>query len=111
MGGTLSFTLDGARLTATRRFDSIEQRNKIAVALMQEQGVAIDDLYAVALPAMAEVGLEWRFSAVGAEALRVRPPGGFGLTSRPPPVRDCGCRSRAVRRATLEPLRGRHAPG
>lgn len=58
MGGTLSFTLDGARLTATRRFDSIEQRNKIAVALMQEQGVAIDDLYAIALPAMAEVGRE-----------------------------------------------------
>jgi len=48
----------GGVLSPTRKFDSIEQRNKIAVALMQEQGVAIDDLYAVALPAMAEVGRE-----------------------------------------------------
>ena len=48
----------GGVLSPTRRFDSIEQRNKIAVTLMQEQGVAIDDLYAVALPAMAEVGRE-----------------------------------------------------
>lgn len=48
----------GGVLSPTRRFDSIEQRNTIAVSLMQEQGVAIDDLYAVALPAMAEVGRE-----------------------------------------------------
>jgi len=48
----------GGILSPTRKFDSIEQRNKIAVTLMQEQGVAIDDLYAVALPAMAKVGRE-----------------------------------------------------
>lgn len=46
----------GGVLSPTRRFDSIEQRNTIAVSLMKELGVAIDDLYAVALPAMAEVG-------------------------------------------------------
>jgi hypothetical protein len=45
-------------LSPTRKFDSIEQRNEIAVRLMQEQGVAIDDLYAVALPAMTKVGRE-----------------------------------------------------
>lgn len=45
-------------LSPTRKFDSIEDRNNIAVMLMQEQGVAIDDLYAVALPAMAKVGRE-----------------------------------------------------
>jgi len=48
----------GGILSPTRKFDSIEQRNQIAVTLMQEQGVAIDDLYAVALPAMAKVGRE-----------------------------------------------------
>ena len=48
----------GGVLSPTRRFDSIEQRNTIAVSLMQELGVAIDDLYAVALPVMAEVGRE-----------------------------------------------------
>jgi lysophospholipase L1-like esterase len=43
-------------LTPTRRFDSIEARNELAVKLMAEQGVAIDDLYAVAKPVMATVG-------------------------------------------------------
>jgi lysophospholipase L1-like esterase len=43
-------------LTPTRRFDSIEARNELAVKLMTEQGVAIDDLYAVAKPVMATVG-------------------------------------------------------
>jgi acyl-CoA thioesterase-1 len=46
----------GGVLTPTRRFDSIESRNELAVKLMQEQGVAIDDLYAVAKPVMATVG-------------------------------------------------------
>lgn len=48
----------GGILSPTRKFDSIEQRNTIAVALMQEHGVAIDDLYSVALPALATVGRE-----------------------------------------------------
>lgn len=41
---------------ATRRFDSIPERNKLAVALMGELGVAIDDLYSVVLPVMDKVG-------------------------------------------------------
>jgi len=48
----------GGVLSPTRRFDSIEERNKIASALMQEQGVAVDDLYTVVLPLMATVGRE-----------------------------------------------------
>jgi acyl-CoA thioesterase-1 len=46
----------GGVLTPTRRFDSIEARNELAANLMKEQGVAVDDLYAVAKPVMAEVG-------------------------------------------------------
>lgn len=46
----------GGVLSPTRKFDSIEERNKLAVALMQEQGVAVDDLYAVVLPVMSKVG-------------------------------------------------------
>ncbi|HRJ71972.1 MAG TPA: SGNH/GDSL hydrolase family protein [Terrimicrobiaceae bacterium] len=34
----------------TRRFDSIPERNAIAVRVMQENGVVVDDLYAVVLP-------------------------------------------------------------
>ncbi|MDZ4401710.1 SGNH/GDSL hydrolase family protein [Prosthecobacter sp.] len=48
----------GGVLSPTRKFDSIEERNKIATQLMQEQGVAIDDLYSVMLPVMAKVGRE-----------------------------------------------------
>lgn len=48
----------GGVLSPTRKFDSIEERNKIAVQLMQEQGVAIDDLYTVVLPVMTTVGRE-----------------------------------------------------
>ena len=40
---------------ATRRFDSIPERNEIAVKLMQENGVAIDDLYAVVLPVQEKI--------------------------------------------------------
>jgi lysophospholipase L1-like esterase len=48
----------GGVLSPTRKFDSIEERNKMAAELMQEQGVAVDDLYAVALPVMKTVGRE-----------------------------------------------------
>lgn len=40
---------------ATRRFDSIPERNEIAVKLMQENGVAIDDLYGVVLPVQDKI--------------------------------------------------------
>ncbi len=40
---------------ATRRFDSIPSRNEIAVKLMKENGVAIDDLYAVVLPVQEKI--------------------------------------------------------
>ncbi|MCX7887128.1 MAG: SGNH/GDSL hydrolase family protein, partial [Verrucomicrobiae bacterium] len=46
----------GGVLTTTRKFDSIAERNKIAVKVMQENGVAINDLFAVALPVMEKVG-------------------------------------------------------
>ncbi|MBL9117790.1 MAG: SGNH/GDSL hydrolase family protein [Verrucomicrobiaceae bacterium] len=49
---------NGGVLSPTRRFDSVEERNKLATALMQEQGIAIDDLYAVVLPEMSCVGRE-----------------------------------------------------
>src|SRR5687768_2252036 len=38
------------KLSPTRVFDSIPARNEIAVAVMKENGVAIDDLYAAVLP-------------------------------------------------------------
>jgi lysophospholipase L1-like esterase len=47
---------NGGVLTPTRKFDSITARNDIAVKVMRENGVAIDDLYAVALPVMEQVG-------------------------------------------------------
>lgn len=40
---------------ATRRFDSIPSRNEIAVKLMKDNGVAIDDLYAVVLPVQEQI--------------------------------------------------------
>ncbi len=43
-------------LSPTRKFDSIPARNEIAVQVMKENGVAIDDLYAVVLPVQAEIG-------------------------------------------------------
>jgi lysophospholipase L1-like esterase len=46
----------GGTLQPGRVFDDIEARNELAVRLMREEGVAIDDLYAVAKPALAEVG-------------------------------------------------------
>jgi len=46
----------GGVLSPTRKFDSVTARNDIAVKLMQEQGVAIDDLYSVVWPVMEKVG-------------------------------------------------------
>jgi acyl-CoA thioesterase-1 len=40
----------GGVLTPTRRFDSIEGRNRVARQVMQDNGVAIDDLYSVVIP-------------------------------------------------------------
>jgi lysophospholipase L1-like esterase len=47
---------NGGVLSPTRVFDDIQARNEIARRVMDENGVAIDDLYAVALPRLAEVG-------------------------------------------------------
>lgn len=46
----------GGELSPTRKFDSIPARNEVAVRIMRENGVAIDDLYAVALPVLDKVG-------------------------------------------------------
>lgn len=43
-------------LSPTRKFDSIPARNEVAAKVMNENGVAIDDLYAVVLPRQAEIG-------------------------------------------------------
>jgi len=44
------------KLQPGRIFDSIEARNELAVKLMRDEGVAIDDLYAVAKPVMETIG-------------------------------------------------------
>jgi hypothetical protein len=54
--------------------------------------------------------LKWRFSCVGAESLRVRPPRGFFVTRHPAAVRGCGCRSRSARRVTPGRHHGRRGP-
>jgi Lysophospholipase L1 and related esterases len=46
----------GGVLSPTRKFDSIEERNKIAIRVMEECGVAIDDLYRAVLPHQEQVG-------------------------------------------------------
>jgi lysophospholipase L1-like esterase len=43
-------------LSPTRKFDSIPARNEIAVRVMKQAGVAIDDLYSVVLPVRDRVG-------------------------------------------------------
>lgn len=43
-------------LSPTRKFDSIPGRNKVALQVMQENGVAIDDLYSVVLPVQEKIG-------------------------------------------------------
>ena len=53
--------------------------------------------------------LRWRFSSVCADRGPVGRYRGFDA-SCPTPVRGCGCRSRAARRATPERLPGRHGP-
>jgi lysophospholipase L1-like esterase len=45
-------------LSPTRKFDSVPERNNIAMQVMQENGVAIDDLYRVILPVRDKVGRE-----------------------------------------------------
>jgi hypothetical protein len=47
---------NGGVLSPTRKFDSIEARNQLAVQLMRESGVSVDDLYAVAQPIMEKHG-------------------------------------------------------
>jgi acyl-CoA thioesterase-1 len=46
------------KLSPTRIFDSIPARNEVAIGVMKENGVAIDDLYAVILPVRDKVGRE-----------------------------------------------------
>ncbi len=48
----------------------------------------------------------WRFSAVGAESLRVRPSGGFVAASHSAGVRGCEFRSRVVSDILDQPLAG-----
>jgi acyl-CoA thioesterase-1 len=43
-------------ISPTRRFDSIPARNEVARKVMEENGVAIDDLYSLVLPVRATVG-------------------------------------------------------
>ena len=52
----------------------------------------------------------WLKSPSTQDFLRVRPPGGFVFASRPASLRGCGCRSPAVRQASLERRRDRHGP-
>ena len=63
-----------------------------------------------AVPGTPAFPLEWRFFGVGAECLRLRPPGGFVDASRPAPVRGCEYRSPASCRVTSESRRVRHGP-
>jgi lysophospholipase L1-like esterase len=46
----------GGVLSPTRKFDSVEERNKLAVQLMQSSDVAIDDLYGTAKLIMEKHG-------------------------------------------------------
>lgn len=61
----------GGVLSPTRKFDSIEERNKVAFQLMQQEGVVVDDLYAAVLPVQKEVGRpnDVHFSPAGYEVL------------------------------------------
>ncbi|HTL30247.1 MAG TPA: GDSL-type esterase/lipase family protein [Tepidisphaeraceae bacterium] len=54
-GTTTPVPMDG-KLSPTRVFDSIPERNAVAVKVMQENDVAIDDLYSVILPVRDQVG-------------------------------------------------------
>ncbi len=46
----------GGVLSPTRKFDSIEERNRLAVKLLRSRDVAIDDLYSIVLPVQEKVG-------------------------------------------------------
>ena len=61
----------GGVLSPTRKFDSIPARNEIAVQVMNQNGVAIDDLYSVVLPIRDQVGRDndVHFQPSGYEAL------------------------------------------
>lgn len=48
--------LQYGKATGNRVFDSIPERNALAVELMKKNGVAVDDLYAVVLPVRDKVG-------------------------------------------------------
>ncbi len=62
-GATLIFATttpvpkDG-NISPTRRFDSIPARNEVARKVMEENGVAVNDLYAVVLPVREKIGRE-----------------------------------------------------
>lgn len=47
---------NGGILSPGRTFDDIAARNEAAVRVMKENDVAVDDLYAVALPQLAKIG-------------------------------------------------------
>jgi acyl-CoA thioesterase-1 len=61
----------GGVLSPTRKFDSVEERNKLAVQLMQSSDVAVDDLYATAKPIMEKHGRpnDVHFASEGYEVL------------------------------------------
>ena len=61
------------------------------------------------VPRNATYPLRWRFSRLGADWLPACRSRGFGAL-RPTRVTSCGCRSRAVRRVTLERRCGRYGP-
>ncbi len=62
---------DGGVISPTRRFDDIAARNDIAMTVMKETGVAVDDLYAVILPRESELlrPKDVHFSKEGYEVL------------------------------------------
>jgi len=61
----------GGELSPGRKFDSIVERNKVAAQVMQENRVAIDDLYTAVLPVLDKVGRpnDVHFAPEGYEAL------------------------------------------
>lgn len=58
-------------ISPTRRFDSIPARNEVAKKVMEENGVAIDDLYSLVLPVRDQVGRanDVHFEAEGYELI------------------------------------------
>lgn len=62
---------NGGNLTPTRRFGSVERYNAIAKKVMEENGVAIDDLHAAIAPQVAELqrANDVHFTDAGSELL------------------------------------------